>query len=445
MTSAGRREENRLEQPHTTRKARLKQPWFLSLFLLFLIPLLPEYCAPVLAIASLVCAHFDARSRGQTFEIGKLGGIILLYVLSMCISLLYADNRLSTLATIGMWLVMFCGYMALVTVLRTPARLRMALRLLTAVLGVLGLIACIQYVCNAVFHLSIPLQLWNPLDEWVYSHFSPIEIRLHSEGVRVGATYTNPNIFAEAVVMFLPFAAYMAFTAHGRRFRWLWGSCLLLAVAGTCFSFSRGSYLAMLAIAGVFCLLNLKPLLLSRKVLIVAGILLVLILVVPNPISARLRSFSLDDVSISDRLNIWSVAIVSIAQQPLFGLGAGVMNSEQMLLDAGITGAPHTHNLVLQLLVEGGIIALCILLAAGYQMVRSHWKLRRHAAPRERLLGVAFLAFFAGFVVFGMVDFPFLCPKLVGNFLIVLALSDVSCRLYLNQPTFALTKLYDVL
>ncbi len=434
-----------MEQSHISWKARLRQPWFLSLLLLCILPLLPEYVAPVLSLASLVCAFFDAKARRRTLEIGKLGGIILLYVLSMIISLLYAGNRLSTLATIAMWLVMFCGYMALVTVLYTPARLRMALRLLTLVLGLLGLLACIQYLCNALFPHSIPLQLWNPLDEWVYSRFSPIEIRLESEGLRVGATYSNPNIFAEAMVMFLPFAAYTTTTAQKRPAKWIFGICLLLAVVGTLFSFSRGSYLAILAIAGVFCLLNLKSSLFSRKALIVAVVLVVLILVIPNPISARLRSFSLDDISISDRLNMWSVAIVSIVEQPLFGFGAGVMNSEQILLNAGITGAPHTHNLILQLLVEGGIIALSILLIAGYQLVRSQWKLRQRTAQRERLLGVAFLAFFAGFAVFGMVDFPFLCPKLVGNFLLVLALSDISCRLYLGQSTFPLTKLYDVL
>ena len=166
---------------------------------------------------------------------------------------------------------------------------------------------------------------------------------------------------------------------------------------------------------------------------------------IPSPISERFHSFSLDDISIAERLNIWSAAIVSIAQQPLFGLGAGVMNSTQMLLDAGITGAPHAHNLALQLLVEGGVVALLILLIAGYQLVRSQWRLHRRAERREGLLGVAFLAFFVGFAVFSMVEFPFLCPKLVGNFLIVLALSDVACRLYLGQSTFALTRLRDIL
>lgn len=42
------------------------------------------------------------------------------------------------------------------------------------------------------------------------------------------------------------------------------------------------------------------------------------------------------------------------------------------------------------------------------------------------MLGVALIAFVAGLLVDGLVDFPLLTPRLVGTFTLVLALADAS-------------------
>ena len=61
-------------------------------------------------------------------------------------------------------------------------------------------------------------------------------------------------------------------------------------------------------------------------------------------------------------------------------------------------------------------------------------------SPKTHLLGTMFLVFTVSFVVIGMVEFPFLCPKLVGTFLIVLGFLEAACSLYLRQPTTTLSK-----
>ena len=55
------------------------------------------------------------------------------------------------------------------------------------------------------------------------------------------------------------------------------------------------------------------------------------------------------------------------------------------------------------------------------------------------MMGVVFLAFTAAFCMDGMVDFPLLTPKLVGVFLMVLALGDAAMKLYLDRELQPLT------
>ncbi len=51
-----------------------------AFFCLCVLPLFPEYCAPVLAVLSLVFAILDAHKRGKTVQIGGIGKILLVYI-----------------------------------------------------------------------------------------------------------------------------------------------------------------------------------------------------------------------------------------------------------------------------------------------------------------------------------------------------------------------------
>ena len=139
-----------------------------------------------------------------------------------------------------------------------------------------------------------------------------------------------------------------------------------------------------------------------------------------------------NDTAISERFEAWDVAIRTIIERPLFGLGPGVSNFWERLQNAGV-GAPHSHNLVLQVLVEGGFIALFILCMIAIRMLQNSLEL----ANRNRRgsgLGSALVMFVVAFVVYGMVDYPFLSPKLVGNFLMIIGFADVIAHIYLRQP-----------
>ncbi len=402
----------------------LKQPWLLALLFVACIPIFPEYIAPLLAGGALLAAHFDAKRSARRVQVGTLGKIMLAYMAYMVFGLLYTTNFLSTLSTIAMWAVMFLGYLALSTVLVDRQRYDTALFCLCLVVGLVGTIGCVQYVLRAVFDQGLTLQFWRFADEIVFE-WLPIDFLPITTDLRVSATFNNPNIFAEYVIMVLPFVAYYSFSGQRTGTRTLCRCCLLIAAGGIAVSFSRGCYLALLVIALIFCVANI------RKIMLIIFTAASALLLVPESVLARLFSVSGMDASTNERVRIWMAGLETIGQDPLFGMGAGVSNTWDALLHHGIN-APHMHNIVLQLLAEGGVIALGLMLFAAWKLLRGSIEMLQ-SSRETRMMGVVFLAFIAGFCMDGMVDFPLLTPKLVGIFLMALSLGDVAMKLYLGR------------
>lgn len=425
------------------------EPWVITIILTALLPLLPEYAAPVLAGGALAAAYQDAKRHGRLFTVGPLGKIMLVYLVFLSLGIIYSRDAGSAFYSWIMWGVMLMLYVALHTVLTNRRRVDTALLGLSAAAGGVGGVACIQYLMRILFGFSGHLQVWYPLDSFVFK-ISPIHINLEVVGDRACATFTNPNIMAQYLVMVIPFVALYAFTGERSRARLFSRACLFLAACGIAFSFSRGSYLALLAIAAIFAVANI------RKLSLVLLTAFSALMITPPAVFERLFSIRKTsasrpvapppdsalnaagllitgpgaDKAISERFQVWNLCLQSFMDNPLFGIGSGVGNTSSMLLASSVN-VPHAHNLVLQLLVEGGIIALGIFVFAGFKMLQTGVRLTRHTGESRRM-GITVLAFITGFCVNSMVEFPFFTPKLIGAFLLVLALGDTACRLYLE-------------
>ena len=112
------------------------------------------------------------------------------------------------------------------------------------------------------------------------------------------------------------------------------------------------------------------------------------------------------------------------------------------MLQSGVN-APHAHNLTLQLMVEGGIIALGLIAFAGWKISRIGFDLLRQ--KETHWLGGVFLAFTCAFIANSMVEFQFLCPKLVGVFMMVMAFGETAGRVYLDRPVQPLSSSFPLL
>ena len=402
-----------------------------AILLLTAIPVFPEYCAPVLAIGSLVFAEMDARKRNTSIQIGTLGKIMLVYLVYTAIGIFYSAHPLNSLSTFAMWAVMFCGYLTVTTVIYTRHRLHTALFLVGVAAAFIGTVACVQYLFIGILEKEVSNQLWLPLDEFFYTYF-PMDIDLHMADGRASGTFNNPNILGEYLTMVLPLIGYCGFSEWRTRHSLLSRLFLFIAILGAAVSFSRGAYIAMLSILLMLLVSNLK------RITPLALCLVAAISLIPEAITNRFLSIGKGgtDHAISERFAAWDVAIRTIIDRPLFGLGPGVSNFWEQLQTAGVD-APHSHNLVLQVLIEGGFIALFILCMIAIRMLQNSLEL----ANRNRRgsgLGNAMVMFVVAFVVYGMVDYPFLSPKLVGNFLMIIGFADVIAHIYLHQPFVSL-------
>lgn len=405
----------------------LRHPWMKCLILIACIPLSPEYIAPFLAIGALMFAVRDARRHHRQVRVGAAGRVMIVFLCFMAVHLIWATHRLSGAFTLVYWLAMLCVYLSLATILTTPHRVETALFMLSSIVGILGLLAAAQYVCVAILGWEqVPLQVWDFVDELVYS-LAPFPVSLHSLGTRAAATFPNPNLFAQFLLMAIPFVAAYGFTGQRSASKILSRVSLLLGVVGITVTFSRGAYLALGAIAVVMCIANIRRLI---PILIVA---FSMVLLLPSTVFDRLTSMGdASDVAIIERFEVWGITMLEFLERPLFGHGLGIETMRVALSSLGFA-APHAHNLFLEFLVEGGILGLTLLLLLLWKLFRTGFELIIHA-HRTRMFGAAVIAFCGGLCVAGMVDFALFAPKTIGMFFFALALTDAFGFIEMKRP-----------
>lgn len=406
-----------------------------SILSVVLIPVLPEYFAPVLAIVALLAAVKDAHKRDTTVQIGPLGKLLLLYITYMAIGVSYSSHKMNSIATVAMWLVMLFVYLTLTTVLCNRKRVHGALFLTAAAAGLVGFLACFQYLYRTVFgSTALSNQIWLPLDEWAYQYF-PLDINLDMGVDRSASTFNNPNMLAEYLVMIAPIAGYYAFCGKRTTPRLMARAFTILAVFGAIISFSRGAYLALLSMLLLIIVTHL------RKITPFMMCVIAAVSLIPEAIIGRFLSIGQGGHAVFERLEAWEIALEAIIDSPLIGMGPGVSNFWDYVVRMGVN-VPHAHNLILQVLVEGGFIALFLLCLVATRLLQDSLTLlnrSRQAAP----VGRVFLMFAVAFIVHGMVDYPFLSPKLVGIFCMVLGFFDAMSGMYLTRRTIPLKNLFD--
>ncbi|MBE6660002.1 MAG: hypothetical protein E7605_01180 [Ruminococcaceae bacterium] len=181
-------------------------------------------------------------------------------------------------------------------------------------------------------------------------------------GGRIYATWENPNMLAEYLVLLMPLVLARLCT-KGRVLRGFgYAICLILLGACLIFTWSRGAWLGAVISMFLFLLcLNHKALSYTVVAALPVATLLPLI---PERITRRFLSIgNLSDSSVLYRVNLWQGIKDMLSEHWLTGVGVGesafcTVYSHYAL--PGIESAMHAHNLYLQLLCSFGVIGLVI-------------------------------------------------------------------------------------
>lgn len=202
-----------------------------------------------------------------------------------------------------------------------------------------------------------------------------------SHGGRASGNLRQPNHLSSLLSWSIVACGWLMQRDAGRRWTWVLVACTVLMVLAMALSASRTGWIAIAMIAG-WAAFDVR---LSRRVRVLLALTPVMYILCWSGLTmwahvshqifgGEARLTTEGDIS-SSRFGIWSNTIALIAQHPLAGVGFGEFNFAWSLTPfphRPVAFFDHTHNIVLQFLVElGAPLGLLVLGLLGYALVRA--------------------------------------------------------------------------
>ncbi len=268
----------------------------------------------------------------------------------------------------------------------------------------------------------------------LYQYRMGIEVRsdysdlTQSEGLRrLFSSMANPNNFAEVLVLLLPicFSHILNCKTDIKRLFYIILICpVLLALVLT---YSRASYIAIVLVAGVYVLLRNKRLI---PFFIIVGIACIPIL--PSSIMNRVLTIGKDSSS-SFRLMIWNSSFELLMDNLISGIGAGPLtfaNTYRNYADYRAANAMHSHNLLMQIWIEFGILGFISFIVYMFTTVKNCIAKSINTLDVEyKNYLIACVASIAGIISFGMVEHVWFYPRVLLTFWVVMGISMATVKL----------------
>ncbi len=226
---------------------------------------------------------------------------------------------------------------------------------------------------------------------------------------RVFSTLFNPNVLGSYLIFIIATALGCLDYANRQR-----GIILGLVIAFgiTCllFTYSRGAWLGLAVSVILFlCWRKDKKYLLG----ILAGLVALLFLDLQH-LWSRINPLVLQyDSSTAYRLEIWQTSLKIFQDNPFWGTGMGtVWYYIPQYSNSIATFIAHSHNLYLQLAVEGGFFGLIsFLILVGAIMLMNYDVYRNSRSRRHGGIALGLLVGFTGIMVQGFVDAAIIAPQ----------------------------------
>jgi hypothetical protein len=403
--------------------------------------LMPEYVAPFFTGIGFILALKNRISNKIKPKFGDLGISILVYMAWMLVSCLWTSSVISSIASIGLWSLMFAGYYFFTETIETHEDVERLIFCATLCAGIAGAIGVGQMV---LYHVSVEVsKYFNPF--WRFIDFGVEKLvvflpefitskmgstTFHSFATRACGTYSNPLFFATIQVMLFPFAAHTFLCSEDKKRKLIGLICFAASLGGVACSYSRGPYLYACIIFAVLLFYGGKK---TLKLLGIGGVTAGGILVVFNGTVKRILSLLNDkDISVNTRKGLYSAIFEMIEDKPIFGYGTGFDNVRQMLHNTYNIKQPHAHNIFLEAWVEHGIIGPVLLAGILVVFLINIIRLAK-CGKKQRELGVTLFASVAGFVLCGITDCLFYGLKPLQYFMMVLGLSQAVFAIYLKK------------
>ncbi len=385
------------------------------LLIFFALPFLPTMPLAGLVIVVSLCWLLKLIRGKRTLKLELADLAVLLFFVTMLFGGLISAGGTDSLRSALMYGCFIFGYFLVIGLIRSEEWVR---RCVAAAVG-----GCFFVSLYGIYENFFGLAKTTWQDEKLFENISG----------RVVSTFENPNVLAEYLILCLPFM--LAVLMARKEIPYKLAALVLGGSAGLCliFTWSRGAWLGILFGVLVYFLI------VSRKTMVFMAFGLCAVpflpFVLPASITSRFLSIgNLKDTSTNYRVNIWKAAVRMARDYFWSGIGVGTSAFANVYPEyslAGIEGAPHSHNLYLQILVEVGIFGLVAFLTVIFLFAqnnfsfydRVHDALRPEDGREMKLYSAAGFCAVIGILVQGMTDHVWYNYRVSGMFWLVLGLT----------------------
>lgn len=403
--------------------------------------LFPEYIAPLFVFVLYIYFIIHFKKTGRNAKLGDMGKAVLLYLGYMLVSALWSKTHWASFLIAMLGLGCYLLYIMVANVINSKDKLKNAITAINISAGIIGLIATAEIVSLHIakktgINFVMPNPLFYNINDIIFDYM-PVEIINKPYKSRASATFDNPLILATYLVITTPFCAFGSVYFRHSRNRKISRACLVFAISGIVCTFSRGAYIAV----GMSILIML----ISNKRIFKKLFPFVLILAISIPLGLTLRyQHSSGDflASNSNRIDIWRYSFDMFLHHPIFGLGCGTDNIHTLLRDTYGIDRSHTHNLFLQMIVEGGIVGSAFAIIVVATIGKRLFGLYEHKEFRYRPFAVLYTASITGFIVISMFEYTLQSAKEMMIFFTLLGLIEATARMETDSLQLADDELF---
>jgi O-antigen ligase len=322
----------------------------------------------------------------------------ILLVIAGAISVIVAPDRR---AALGLFRAYFIEPLLFFLVLMKVVRSSRQAFLLVAGLGAGGIVAAVLNIAIVIYALRI-----RGFDT---AQDAPV------------AVYQTSNAVALFLVPLIAVAGAVLLHSTSNLQRRL--AALFTAIAGMAvvLSFSRGGYVAMLAVAIGLALSH------KRRWWLLGALAVLVVIAIRVPIIASRLSHELIATdprnTFAGRIHLWQATLQMMREHLVFGTGLSGYAHAMTPWPNGLSQVIYPHNLLLNFWVATGVLGVVAFVVLLIQAFRITWRGWRTADAGWRPLELGVLLALVAIVVHGLVDVPYFKNDLSFEFWVLLAIA----------------------
>lgn len=421
--------------------------WYWLLATIFLFPILPEYISPFILFIGFIVFKRQWSREGKKAKVGTLGKLMMVFMVLAIVSTLWSGTKFSTFATAALWWGMFLVEVMIYNLATTRRRIDRILTTMVVSGGINGILGTLQITTYTLYRFGkigkefiVTTPFYKGIDETVYS-ILPFEIITKTWSSRASGFFSNPNLFATYMVICYPISIYLFLNSKDRKHKIAYFILNVLISAGMSSTMTRaGCFIAIAGWVFMFIILakqHWKPLLqifipticiILPSILTRYGIIFKTVGKVSGTGSGGIEAKQSSQV----HFQIWESLfnyITNHLKAFFIGIGFGVEQTGQILLNEYGLDKPHAHNFLIETWMELGIIGVLVLAVV---LVCNFGKLLEINTNNGKKFTLVFCVFTATliYLIFGLTDYIFNSPKQIIFLFILLGLTQAISRCY---------------